>query len=134
MNDPVADFLDSIEPDRRRDEARALDALFRRVTGWTPRLWSGSILGYGAYEYRYESGREGTSLATGFSPRKAKISLYIMPGYADFSPILARLGKHSTGAACVYANKLADIDLDVLAELIKAGLDTLAASHTVRPS
>jgi hypothetical protein len=130
----VEEFLESIDDERRRREAFELDALFRRVTGWSPVMWGPSIVGYGAYHYRYESGREGDSLATGFSPRKAKHSIYIMPGYADFGTILERLGKHSKGRSCLYITRLANIDLDVLAELIRAGLDELATRWSVRPS
>ena len=127
-------FLASVEPERKRDEARELDRLFRRVTGWSPRMWGPSIIGYGEYHYRYASGREGDYLATGFSPRKAKHSIYIMPGYADFSAILQRLGKHSIGKSCLYVNKLSDIDLDVLAELIEAGLRDLGNKYPIKAS
>lgn len=128
------DFLASVEPDRKREEAEQLDQLFRGVTGWTPVMWGPSIIGYGQYHYKYESGREGDFLATGFSPRKANHSLYIMPGYADFGDILGRLGKHSKGKSCLYIKKLADVDLDALAELIKAGLKDLGEKYPVKAS
>jgi hypothetical protein len=127
-------FIGAVTSDRRREEARTLDELFRRVTGWRPVLWGDSMIGYGSYHYVYDSGREGDMLATGFSPRKARHSIYILPGYADYGPILARLGKHATGKSCLYVNRLADIDLDVLAELIEAGLTDLAARWPVRAS
>lgn len=92
------------------------------------------MVGYGRYHYRYKSGREGDFLATGFSPRKAAHSIYIMPGYTDFGGILARLGKHRLGKSCLYVNKLADIDLDVLAELVRAGLDDLDRLWPVNPT
>ncbi|GLQ27876.1 DUF1801 domain-containing protein [Sulfitobacter pacificus] len=130
--DDVGDFLESVEPARRHREAAQLDAFFRDVTGWQPVLWSGSMLGYGQYDYTYASGRTGRYFATGFAPRKAKLSIYIMPGYADFSGILERLGKHSKGKSCLYLNKLEDADLDVLAELVRAGLADLAKSWPVR--
>lgn len=129
----VGAFLAAVEPARRRAEAPVLDRVFREATGFAPRLWGGSIVGYGVYDYTYASGRSGTWMATGFSPRKAKLSIYIMPGYADFGPILDRLGKLSKGKSCLYVNKLADIDLDVLAELIRAGLRDLAGHWPVRP-
>jgi hypothetical protein len=97
-------------------------------------MWGSSMIGYGSYAYRYDSGREGESLATGFSPRKASLSIYVMPGYADYGAILDRLGKHKMGKSCLYVNKLADIDLDVLAELIKTGLDDLGRKWPVTPS
>ena len=130
----VDSFLDAVEPDRRREDAMALNALFQRVTGWAPVMWGPSIIGYGQYHYRYDSGREGDFLATGFSPRKTNLSIYIMPGYADYSAILERLGKHKTGKSCLYVNRLSDVDLDVLAELIQAGLDDLGRKWPVRPS
>ena len=127
-------FLAAVEPDRKREEARALDQLFRTVTGWKPVMWGPSIIGYGSYHYTYASGREGDMCATGFSPRKANHSIYIMPGYTDFGEILGRLGKHSMGKSCLYIKKLADVDLDVLGELIKAGLMDLGAKHPVKAS
>lgn len=128
----VSRFLDAVEPARRHTEAARLDAFFREVTGWQPVLWSGSMLGYGKYDYTYASGRTGSYFATGFAPRKAKLSIYIMPGYADFSGILGRLGTHSVGKSCLYLNKLEDADMDVLAELVRAGLADLAKSWPVR--
>jgi hypothetical protein len=130
----VAAFLAAVEPERKREEARQLDRLFREVTGWQPRMWGPSMIGYGEYHYTYASGREGDFLATGFSPRKARHSIYIMPGYGDYGPILERLGKHSIGKSCLYVNKLADIDLEVLAELIEFGLKDLAEKFPVRGS
>lgn len=121
-----AEFIAAVEPERKREEARVLDALFRKVTGEPAKMWGPSIVGYGRYHYRYESGREGDMCRQGFSPRKAKHSLYILQcgeesEEAAFAPLLARLGKHSRGAACLYVNKLADIDLGVLEEMIALG-------------
>ena len=130
----VADFLNGVEHPTRRADGLRLDALFQKVTGWQPRMWGPSIVGYGQYHYVYASGREGDFLATGFSPRKANLSIYIMPGYADFSAILSRLGKHKIGKSCLYINKLADIDEDVLTELIQAGLKDLNNRWPVQPS
>jgi hypothetical protein len=122
----VAAFLAAVEPQARRDEARVIDAMFRRVTGASPKMWGPSIIGYGEYRTTYESGRAVHWMRTGFSPRKAKHSLYFMGGYCD--PVtgsgrdekLTRLGKHMTGKSCLYVNKLADIDLAVLEEIIAA--------------
>ncbi len=130
----VVAFLEQVTPERRFHEAANLDQLFQQVTGFAPRLYSGGILGYGTYDYTYASGHSGRSLATGFAPRKAKLSIYIMPGYADFSAILSRLGKHRIGKSCLYLNKLADADLDVLAELIRAGLANLQSHWPVQPT
>jgi hypothetical protein len=114
----VADFIAAVDHPTRRADAEVLDAMFRRLTGWQPRMWGPTMIGYGSYDYTYDSGHSGTSLATGFSPRKANQVLYIMPGYADFQPILDRLGKYKKGKACLYINKLADVDESVLRELI----------------
>lgn len=130
----VEDFLAAVTPERKRADAQALDRLFREVTGFAPRMWGPSIVGYGRYHYRYESGREGDFLATGFSPRKANLVLYIMPGYQDFGEILARLGKHRLGKSCLYINKLADVDVSVLGELIRAGLDDLGRRWPIEPT
>lgn len=127
-------FIASVEPAVKREDAKLLDQLFQEVTGYSPVMWGPSIIGYGQYHYVYDSGREGDFLATGFSPRKARHSIYIMPGYADYGAILARLGKHKMGKSCLYVNKLADIDLDVLAELIRAGLADLNKKWPVQPT
>ena len=92
------------------------------ITGLPATMWGPSIVGFGRYDYRYDSGHSGSFFRTGFSPRKANLVIYIMPGYQDFSDLLARLGKHRIGKSCLYVNKLADIDLDVLEEIIRAGL------------
>ena len=130
--DPIAERFAPLTP-ARREEALALDALFREVTGWRPVLW-GKLIGYGAYHYRYASGREGDFLATGFSPLAAKISLHILPGYSEFPEIAARLGPPSRGKSCWYVKRLADVDEGALADLIRAGLADLSARYEVRAS
>ncbi|MCA0271521.1 MAG: DUF1801 domain-containing protein [Proteobacteria bacterium] len=130
---PVAEFLAAVEPPARRAEGIRLDAIFREATGFQPRMWGPSMVGYGRYDYRYESGREGTSLATGFSPRKGALTVYIMPGYADFAGILADLGPHKLGAACLYLKRLSDVDETVLIRLIRAGLEDLGRRWPVLP-
>ena len=92
------------------------------------------MVGFGQYHYRYATGHEGDFSATGFSPRKSNLSIYIMPGYGDFSDILKNLGKHKLGKSCLYVNKLSDIDLDILAQLIAAGIERLDQIWPVRPS
>ncbi|MGR3723742.1 DUF1801 domain-containing protein [Abyssibius alkaniclasticus] len=130
----VAEFLNDIPHPTRRADGLALDALFRKVTGYTPQMWGPTMVGYGSYDYVYETGHSGTSLATGFSPRKANLVLYILPGYARLGDMLTRLGKHKIGKSCLYINKLADVDMDVVAEIIRAGLDDLATRWPVKPS
>ena len=117
-------FIAAFEPAAKREDAKVLDALFRRVTGEEPRMWGPSLIGYGEYRTTYASGREVHWMRIGFSPRKAKHSLHLMGGYCDAATgerrdaMLARLGKHTTGASCIYVNKLDDIDLAVLEEMI----------------
>lgn len=130
----VTAFLAGVEHPTRRADAQRLDEIFREVTGWSPKMWGPSIVGYGGYHYKYDSGREGDMCATGFSPRKANLVVYILPGYTDFGDILADLGKHKLGKSCLYINKLADIDEAVLKRLIRAGLDDLATRHEIVPS
>lgn len=129
-----ASFIATVEPARRREDATTLLALFSEVTGFDPVMWGPSIIGFGRYHYRYETGREGDFLATGFSPRKANLVLYIMPGYQQYDDILARLGKHKLGKSCLYINKLADVDLDVLRELVSTGLKDLDTIYPVQPA
>lgn len=128
---PMTEFLSQVEHPGRREDAFVLEKLFRDVTGFEPRMWGASLVGYGQYHYRYDSGREGDFLATGFSPRKANMSIYILPGYTNFDHILRNLGPHKTGKSCLYVGRLSQIDLDVLATLIRAGLDDLSARWPV---
>lgn len=127
----VEAFLNSIEHDTRRADGFALLELFNRITGLKPKMWGPSIIGYGRYHYKYDTGREGDFLITGFSPRKSALSIYIMPGYRDMSEKLARLGKHKTGKSCLYINKLADIDPAVLEEIVLDGIGYMKANYEV---
>lgn len=125
----VAAFLESVENPKRRADAEAVLALMTRLTGWPAKMWGKSIIGFGKYHYKYESGREGDFMRVGFSPRKANLVIYILPGYTDYSGILARIGKYKKGKSCLYINKLADIELDVLEELIVAGVADMAEKY-----
>lgn len=122
-------FVAAVEHDVRRGDAETLLDLFQEVTGLEPKMWGPSIIGYGRYHYKYESGREGEFMITGFSPRKANLVMYIMPGYTDHSAILDRIGRYKIGKSCLYINKLADVDLDVLKELIQAGFDDMKTKY-----
>jgi hypothetical protein len=118
--DPAA-FLAAVEHPTRRADGHVLAELMNEVTGETPRMWGPSIVGYGRYHYRYDSGREGDSLRIGFSPRKAALSLYGLQDAEAAGPSLARLGKHRAGVGCLYVTKLADVDPAVLRELVELG-------------
>ena len=126
-------FLATVEPARRREDGLELLKFFNRVTGLKPKMWGPSIVGYGRYYYKYDSGREGEFLMTGFSPRKAALTVYVMPGYLDLSEHLSRLGKHKLGRSCLYINKLADIDLDVLEEIIEYDLQYMRENYQTWP-
>ena len=126
-----AEFISSVEPEAKREDAKVLDALFRKVTGEKPKMWGASIIGYGVYNTTYASGRDVTWMRAGFSPRKAKHSLYLMGGYCDEiaarrrEELLAKLGKYKTGKSCLYINKLADVDMEILEEMIRSDWDTM---------
>ncbi|MBA3941944.1 MAG: hypothetical protein C0520_12110 [Sphingopyxis sp.] len=129
----VADFIAAVPEARRREEATVIDAMHRRVTGLEPKMWGPSIIGYGSYDYVYGSGRSGTMCRAGFSPRKAAMTLYLMGHYCDRQPeadaLLARLGKYKNGKSCLYVNKLADVDLDVLERLVALSWDVMNARY-----
>ena len=125
----VADFIAAVPDARRRDEANIIDAIHRRVSGLDPKMWGPSIIGYGNYDYKYDSGRSGTMCRAGFSPRKAALTLYLMGNYCnrqnEADALFARLGKHKTGKSCLYINKLADVDLEVLEKLIALSWESM---------
>jgi Domain of unknown function (DU1801) len=128
-----ADFIAAVPDARRRDEAATIDAIHRRVTGMEPKMWGPSIIGYGSYDYKYDTGREGTMARAGFSPRKANLVLYLMGNYVDrqaeADALFARLGKHSIGKSCLYIKKLADVDLEALEGLVKLSWDVMNAKY-----
>ncbi len=126
-----ADFIASVEHPTRRADAETLLEMMRRVTGCQAKMWGPSIVGFGRYHYTYESGREGEYMLTGFSPRKANLVLYVMPGYEDKDEILGRLGKHRIGKSCLYVNKLADVDLDVLEEIVATGVEEMRDRYEI---
>ena len=125
------EFIADVEPESKREDAKVLDALFRKVTGQTPKMWGPSLIGYGEYRTTYASGRDVHWLRAGFSPRKAKHSLHLMGGYCDDmaakrrEELLSQLGKYKTGKSCLYINKLADVDMDVLEQMIAADWETM---------
>jgi hypothetical protein len=118
---PVEEFIEGVVHPVRRADAEVLDAMFRRITQQEPVMWGATMVGYGQYHYEYASGHRGDALATGFSPRKANLSLYGLTGQPEAPDLLERLGKHKLGKACLYINTLADVDLEVLEELIRTG-------------
>jgi hypothetical protein len=115
----VSAFIDALTDEARRSDARELVELMRRASGEKPRLWGPSIVGFGSYHYRYDSGREGDMPLISFSPRKAAMVLYSMLDHSEAEALLAKLGRHTTGKGCLYVKKLADVDRTVLETLIK---------------
>ena len=133
----VPAFLKAIEDDQRRTDAQALHAMMTRVTGEKPRLWAGSMIGFGQYHYRYPTGREGDALLTGFSPRSREFSIYLMGCYFPetakrTAALLKRLGKHRMGKACLYVKRLEDIDMAVLEELTVMSAEALKTHYPDR--
>ena len=118
----VSAFLDAIGDDRRREDCRTLAALMSGITGKPAVMWGPSIVGFDTYHYKYESGREGDWAVTGFSPRKGDISVYLTAGSPEQDDLLARLGRHKMGKACLYIRRLSEIDLGVLEQLIAASV------------
>jgi len=116
----VAAFLDKATDAKTRRECDAVTKIMKRVTGSPPRMWGPSMVGFGRYHYKYESGREGDSFVTGFSPRKGNLTMYVTCEFEKYSKLMKKLGKHTTGKSCLYVKTLDDIDLKVLEELIEA--------------
>jgi hypothetical protein len=125
----VAEFIAAIPEARRREDAAVVDAIHRRITGLAPKMWGPSIIGYGSYDYVYDSGRSGTMCRAGYSPRKGAMTLYLVGHYqnrqSEADALLARLGKHKTSKACLYINKLADVDVAVLEQLVTLSWDVM---------
>lgn len=125
----VIDFINGVEDDRKRQDSLAILELMKEITGEEPAMWGTSIVGFGAYHYTYASGRQGDWPLVGFSPRKRNLTLYIMAGFDEYDALLAKLGKYTTGKSCLYINKLADVDLSVLRELIQRSVAHMAEAN-----
>jgi hypothetical protein len=116
-------FLEAVPNEQRRADAHVLLELMRSVTGKPPVMWGPSIVGFGSYHYRYESGRTGDAPLAGFSPRKANLVVYLVGGFEDRYPkLLEQLGPHKSGKSCLYLKRLADVDLGVLRQLIERSM------------
>ena len=114
----VTEFVNSIDDPRQRADARKVAAMMRRATGKRAKMWGSSIVGYGTYHYKYDSGREGDFMLTGYSPRKQALTVYILAGFERFEPLMKKLGKYKTGKSCLYIKRLTDVDETVLEQLI----------------
>ncbi|HKX72754.1 MAG TPA: DUF1801 domain-containing protein [Candidatus Saccharimonadales bacterium] len=123
-NDNVEDFINTVDGDIKKADAFKLLEIYKSVTNEAPKMWGSSIIGFGQYHYKSErSAQEGDWPLAGFSPRKQNLTLYIMPGVGDYDDLLGKLGKHKTSKACLYLNKLSDVDETVLKEIIKRSYD-----------
>lgn len=122
-------FVAGIEDEQKRADAQQIKAMMEELSGHPAEMWGASIVGFGRYHYRYDSGREGEFMRVGFSPRKTALTLYIMPGFGEYDSLLKRLGKHKTGKSCLYVKKLADVDEGVLRELIVASLAAMEEKY-----
>ena len=114
----VTAFINSIDDKQQRADARKVAAMMRKATGKSAKMWGPSIVGYGAYHYKYASGREGDFLMTGFSPRKQALTVYVIPGFTPFEALMNKLGKYKTGKSCLYIKRLSDVDEKILEQLI----------------
>ena len=114
----VGQVLNAIEDEQRRQDCFTLLELMRQVTAEQPRLWVGNIVGFGQYHYTYASGHAGYAALVGFSPRKSSLSLYVLSGFAGQEQLLEKLGKHKAGKGCLYVNRLDDIDLSILRQIV----------------
>jgi hypothetical protein len=123
----VADYIEAIADDAKRKDAKVLVKMLQKATGEKPKLWEPSIIGFGSYHYKYESGREGDMPLVGFSPRKSASVLYGLNGADESDSLLSRLGKHTTGGGCIYIKKLTDIDATVLEALIAKSVNARRA-------
>lgn len=125
----VIEFIEAVDSPKKREDAYQLLEIFEETSGFEAKMWGPSIIGFGSYHYKYESGHEGDAPFVGFSPRKAKISLYFATGDTEREKILERFGKHTSGKACVYINKLADVEEEVLKELILQSITFLRKTY-----
>jgi hypothetical protein len=128
----VAAFIDTLTDPVRRADAKALVKLMQSAAGEKPRMWGPSIIGFGSYHYKYESGREGDMPVIAFSPRKAATVLYGVTGFSQATALLAKLGKHATGKGCLYIKKLADVDQDTLQALVVKSVAAKRASENIQ--
>ncbi|MBE4907547.1 DUF1801 domain-containing protein [Bacillus luteolus] len=125
----VIEFIEKVDNPKKREDAYKLLDIFTETTGYPAKMWGPSIIGFGSYHYKYASGHEGDAPLVGFSPRKAKISLYFATGVTERDELLKDFGKHTSGKACVYINKVADIDVYVLEALIKQSIAFLQRTY-----
>ena len=130
LNDgSVVDFLNSINDEKKREDSSKIIALMKKIIKAEPKMWGDSIIGFGTYHYKYESGREGDWFLTGFSPRKQNLTLYILSGFSNYKELLKKLGKYKTSKACLYIKKLEDVDIKVLEKIISESVKVISKKY-----
>ncbi|PID16912.1 hypothetical protein CSV63_03200 [Sporosarcina sp. P34] len=127
----VMEFIEEIGQPKKREDAFKLVDIFTETTGYPAKMWGPSIIGFGKYHYSYSSGHEGDAPIVGFSPRKAKISLYVTLGSEQREKLLKDFGKYTTGKSCIYINKVADIEIEILKKLLKQSISYI---HEIYPN
>lgn len=125
----VTSFINSIDDKQKRADVRKVATMMRKATGKRAKMWGSSMVGYGAYHYKYASGREGDFMITGFSPRKQALAVYVMPGFSTFDKLMAKLGKYKTGKSCLYIKRLSDVDEKVLERLIDGSVKLMRKKY-----
>ena len=126
----VEGFIASVENETRRSDSESVLKLMREVTGDMGSMWGDRLVGFGSYDYTYASGHSGSWCAAGFSPGKRNMTVYIMPGFEQYPELMSKLGKYKTGKSCLYINKLADVDMEVLGELIAVSFNDMTATNS----
>ena len=125
----VTAFLNGIEDEQKRADCKAIAKMMREATGKPARMWGTAIVGYDKYDYTYASGHSGTAMLTGFSPRAQNITVYIMPGFSKVDALMKKLGKYKTGKSCLYIKRLADVDQEILSQLIKESVREMRRNY-----
>ena len=128
----VTAFVNAIDDPAKRRDVKKIAAMMRRATGKRPKMWGSSMVGYGHYEYRYDSGHSGEYFVTGYAPRKQALTVYIMSGFSPFGPLMKKLGKYKTGKSCLYIKRLDDVDEGVLEELITRSVTEMRKRYKTR--
>ena len=128
----VAAFIKGIEDKQKRSDVKKVVAMMREATASRARMWGTNIVGFGRYHYKYDSGREGDFMITGFSPRKQALTLYIIPGFTHFESLMSKLGKYKTGKSCLYIRRLSDVDEKVLRQLIVGSVKYMRKNYDTK--
>lgn len=123
--DPIEDFINAVDNEQKRRDSWNMIALMKKITGSEPRMWGSSLVGFGSYHYKYASGREGDFFLTGFSPRKAAFTIYIMPGFSEYAELMEQLGPYKTGKSCLYIKNLDVVDREILERLISKSVEDM---------